>query len=103
MKRKIILIMSFLLITLVIFTGCNNKEEVQNNSKIENIVEEENVVKPYAWVIEPKIEAEDIIDLDIRKEVSLIKKGKKYNFINNDQGKELLREDFFRICSLRKW
>lgn len=104
MKRKILLMLVFLLIVLIILTGCNNQGNNENLVEIENTyfnkIEEKEQTKPYNWVIEPKIEAEDIIDLDERIDVSLIKNGKKYNFINNDQGKELLREDFFGFAEL---
>lgn len=104
MKRKILSLVILGVMILSTLTGCNNKEVIENNSQIENsvqnVVENEEISKPYNWVIEPSIEADDIIDLDVRKEVSLIKKGRKYNFINNDQGKELLRQDFYGYAAL---
>lgn len=104
MKRKILSLVMLGVMILSTLTGCNSKEVTENNSQIENnfqsIVESEETPKPYNWVIEPSIEADDIIDLDVRKEVSLIKKGRKYNFINNDQGKELLRQDFYGYAAL---
>lgn len=98
MKKRIIFLITFLSIILITLTGCNT--EVKNDDVNVIIVEKEVYSKPYNWVVQPKIEADDIIDLDARKEVSLIKKGKKYNFINNDQGKELLRQDFFGYAAL---
>lgn len=101
MKKQILLSVFVLCITLIILTGCSNKEIVENTTnEARNENADENISQFYNWVIEPKIEADDIIDLEIRKEVSLIKKGKKYNFINNDQGKELLRQDFFGYALL---
>lgn len=58
------------------------------------VAEETKEEKIYKWVLEPEIEADDIIDLDIRDNVSLIKKGLKYNLINDD-GDKLLKDDFF--------
>lgn len=101
MNRKILTLLIISFVSLIILTGCNNKEnDFENNSSVENTIEKEENSKKYNWVIEPSIEADDIIDLDIRPEVSLIKKGKKYNFINNDQGKELLRQDFYGYAAL---
>lgn len=101
MKRKILSLLIIGLIALVILTGCDNKEKIpEMKNNVQSSVENEEITKSYNWVIEPSIEADDIIDLDVRKEVSLIKKGKKYNFINNDQGKELLRQDFYGYAAL---
>lgn len=100
MKKRIILFIVFLVIILIILTGCSTNQKDIDNDEAINVVEKETMSKPYNWVIEPKIEADDIIDLDVRTEVSLVKKGKKYNFINNDQGKELLRQDFFGYAAL---
>lgn len=104
MKKKIVLSIFVLFLVLILLTGCSNNKNAENISqneiKNEDINSEEAISKPYKWIIEPNIEADDIIDLEGRKEVSLIKKGKQYNFINNDQGKELLRQDFFEYAIL---
>lgn len=101
MKSKVVLMLIFLTIMLIVFTGCSTEENVlETNNTNFNEIEEIEVSKPYNWIIEPKIEADDIIDLEDRIDVSLIKKGKKYNFINNDQGKELLRKDFFGYAAI---
>lgn len=103
MKRKILFLLFALFVALIILTGCKNKENTENTSQneeiIQNVVQEEKTPEAYTWVIEPKINAEDIIDFDVRKEVSLIKKGKKYTFIN-DQGKEPLKMEFFGYAAL---
>ena len=72
---------------LFILTGCYKDTSNLDENKI---IEENTPIneQAFSWIIEPSIDADDIIDIGIDN-TSIIFKNNKYNFISQD-GKEIL-------------
>ena len=108
MKKKIIsllTIFSMILTSISALTGCDSSESTSasesTNEELENTSSKEKKEPTYTWLVEPTIEADDIIvpdesvapdnntnasssNIASRSEYAIIRRDSKYGFIKND-------------------